>query len=832
MIRHFEKIWRTREADPLLVETLGRTQGLSELTARLLVSRGIHEPEAVELFLNPSLDKLRDPFLLKGMHAAVDRIREAVANREPICIYGDYDVDGITAISLLYRFFAWWGYPVTYYIPDRLEEGYGISEAGVRRVRELGCGLMISVDCGITSVDRVLQARELGMDVIITDHHEPQAVIPDAVAVINPKQPECPYPEKTLSGVGIALKLAQALEPRWLTDAVAPTLLQIAALGTVADIVPLTGENRIIVKNGIEALRHFPATGCLALMQAAGTDPQKVGTGQIGFQLAPRINAAGRIDAPQKGVELLVTEEAELAAALAEELSQLNEERQQLERRIFEEALAQASHQVAEGLPRVLVIAGRGWHPGVIGIVASRMVERFYRPCILLNCEGGTAKGSARSIEGFNLFEALCTAGDLMQKFGGHEMAAGMTLPEANIEALRRALNAYAQTALTEYDLIPRIHAECVLEARQLQFALLEELERLEPFGPGNPKPVFLYRGLTVDQRRLLGKNQEHVKLLAHDGSRVFEAIGFRWPDPARFAPGQRVDLAFVVERNTFNGVESLQLQLRDARIRQWRNHRAETAFRSYWAAFWPGCLSLDRLLGITESGPWPVVPPSALDLGQRSPENRVRLLLWSPEALEALLAEQQDTAPAARLPLHFGRCPANLPAAALIQPDLEVLGREGAEALLLWEPPPLPSVYRWGESCCKMNGILYNESVGDGMTAILDQLIPSKEALAETYRRVRSAGEYQWSRAAYSTAETEPVLHLQEEVRLWILAQNGLIQASHKGEAVIWQVSPYSGERLNIVESEPYHRLLKLKALITHSIHAQHAQLKSGGIL
>lgn len=276
---------------------------------------------------------------------------------------------------------------MTYYIPDRLEEGYGISEAGVRRVRELGCGLMISVDCGITSVDRVLQARELGMDVIITDHHEPQAVIPDAVAVINPKQPECPYPEKTLSGVGIALKLAQALEPRWLTDAVAPTLLQIAALGTVADIVPLTGENRIIVKNGIEALRHFPATGCLALMQAAGTDPQKVGTGQIGFQLAPRINAAGRIDAPQKGVELLVTEESELAAALAEELSQLNEERQQLERRIFEEALAQASHQVAEGLPRVLVIAGRGWHPGVIGIVASRMVERFYRPCILLNCE-------------------------------------------------------------------------------------------------------------------------------------------------------------------------------------------------------------------------------------------------------------------------------------------------------------------------------------------------------------------------------------------------------------------------------------------------------------
>lgn len=817
-MKHFDKIWRVRSADADLVRTFSEELGVSEVLARLLAGRGFTGAAEVEAFLNPTLDKLLDPFLMKDMKAAVERIGAAVERNERIWIYGDYDVDGITAISLLSRFFMWLGHPVGYYIPDRMEEGYGISEAGVRRVRELGCDLMISVDCGITSVDRVEQAKALGMDVIITDHHEPQAILPDALAVINPKQADCLYPEKSLSGVGIAFKLAQALAPHVMDDPVAQELLQIAALGTVADIVPLVGENRVIVKHGIAALRARPVTGALALMKVSAVDPQKLGTGHIGFMLAPRINASGRIGQPQKGVELLITSDETYAAVLADELNLLNEERQQIEKQIFKEAVAQLESMPGRKSQRVLVVAGEGWHPGVIGIVASRLVERYYRPCILLNLDGDTAKGSARSIEGFNLFEALCSAKELLQKFGGHEMAAGMTLGAAHVDALRTALNTYAEDALTEDDLIPRIHAECVLEARHLQFTLLDDLDTLEPFGPGNPKPVFLYKGLTIDQRRLMGKNQEHVKLVTHDGNRIFEAIGFRWPDPARFKPGQKVDLAFVVERNTFNGVESLQLQMRDSRIRQWELHQTQQLFRRYWASFWHGCTSLAQLPdafrhGLPDLSSWnPANPENVLNKKTAEPYGKLRICLWTPEAFEELLAQTQDMPPEERIPLFFGRCPAEAPQAIVIHPDLPSLGDAQADTLLFWGKAPVPAAYVWGKGCCKNAGFLYNETAGPATVSILDQLVPSKESLAGTYREIREKGTRLWVHTGYEEAGTDPLALLQEEVRLWILARNGLLREETAEEGIRYTYMPYTGERLNIVESEPYRLLMALK--------------------
>ncbi len=824
-MKHFDKIWRVRTADQDVVRSLSEGLGVSEVLARLLAGRGFTEVAEVEAFLNPTLDKLLDPFLMKDMNTAVQRISRAIEQDERIWIYGDYDVDGITAISLLSRFFMWLGHPVAYYIPDRLEEGYGISEAGVKRVRELGCDLMISVDCGITSMDRVVQARELGMDVIITDHHEPQAVVPDAVAVINPKQADCPYPEKSLSGVGIAFKLAQALAPHFMEAPVAQELLQIAALGTVADIVPLVGENRVLVKHGINALRKCPVVGASALMKVSAVDPLKISTGHIGFMLAPRINASGRIGQPQKGVELLITEDPENAAGLAEELNILNEERQQIEKRIFKEAV-----EMLESLPdqknqRVLVVAGEGWHPGVIGIVASRLVERYYRPCILLNRDGDTAKGSARSIEGFNLFEALCSAQALLQKFGGHEMAAGMTLETQNVDALRAALNQYAESALTEDDLIPRIHAECVLDARHLQFTLLDDLDTLEPFGPGNPRPVFLYKGLTIDQRRLMGKNQEHVKLVTHDGNRIFEAIGFRWHDPARFKPGQQVDLAFVLERNTFNGVESLQLQMRDSRIRHWELHKDQQLFRSYWASYWQGYSSLGQLPDALEphrpsEEAWAQGDAEAvLRLKTARVYGKLRIYLWTPEAFEALLAQLQDIDPEERIPICFGHCPPEMPQAVVVNPDFTWVKDAQPDALFFWGLPPLPALYTWAKACCKTTGILYNDTVGSATTAILDQLVPSKDALAGTYRDIRQAGTRLWIPQSYEDPGRDPLELLKEEVRLWILVKNGLLQREDKAEGILYTLVPYTGERLNIVDSESYRYLMALKAAIGRSM-------------
>lgn len=821
-MKHFDKIWRVRAADQELVRTLSENLGVSEVLARLLAGRGFTDVVQVDAFLNPTLEKLLDPFLMKGMLIATQRIHQAMKQGERIWIYGDYDVDGITAISLLSRFFIWMGYPVGYYIPDRLEEGYGISEMGVQRVREMGCDLMISVDCGITSVDRVAQANALGMDVIITDHHEPQTILPAAVAVINPKQADCPYPEKALSGVGIAFKLAQALAPHFMEAPIAQELLQIAALGTVADIVPLVGENRVLVKHGIAALRKCPITGTAALMKAAGVDPAKVNTGQIGFMLAPRINAAGRIDQPQKGVELLITENPEEAAALSAELSALNEERQQIEKAIFKEAVQVIEDNPAYQTQKVLVITGKGWHPGVIGIVASRLVERYYRPCILLNQEGESAKGSARSIEGFNLFEALCDSAELLQKFGGHEMAAGMTLDSGNVDALRAALNRYAEMTLTEDDLIPRVQAECILDARHLQFSLLDDLDTLEPFGPGNPKPVFLYKGLTIDQRRLMGKSQEHVKLIAHDGNRIFEAIGFRWPDPGRFKPGQLVDLAFVLERNTFNGVESLQLQLRDSRIRQWELHRDHQLFRAYWASYWQSYSSLaefqDALVPVKTAGEsWVSVEEEGMAnaLSGRF-TGALRIFLWTPEAFENLLAQLQDIPPADRIPICFGRCPEGTPQAVVVNPDFVSLKGQTFETLFLWERPPLPAVYSWGKACCKTAGILYNNTVGAATVGILDQLVPSKEALAKTYRELRQSGSRLWTHSIYEDIANDPLELLKEEVRLWILEKNGLLHQESAEDGILYQMVQYTGERMNIVDSESYRYLMALKSAIS----------------
>ena len=539
--------------------------GLSPLCAALLSARGLDDPQKAAQFLSCGPERSHDPFLLKDMDRAVERIRAAIGGGERVCVYGDYDVDGITATCLLTEALAWQGGDVVSYIPDRTEEGYGLNPGAVVRLAGQGVKLIVTVDCGITAVDEVEFARSLGVDVVITDHHHCKDRLPAAAAVVDPRREDCAYPFPELAGVGVALKTAQALVPPEQREGVFRRFGELAAIGTVADVMRLTDENRALVRQGLELLANTRRPGLRALLREAGLDPGAAPTAvTIGSGLAPRINAAGRMEQAMVALELLLTRDEERGEALAHTLCRLNRERQAIELAIYEQCVELLD---AQPPAPAIVLAGEGWHQGVVGIVASRLTERYACPAFMICLEHGQGKGSCRSFGGFNLFAALDRCAPLLDGYGGHEMAAGFTIREENIPAFRDQVCRLVDLRTGGAPMEAAIDVDAEIDhCGQLTAPQVESLSELEPFGTGNPKPVFLLRGVCVLSCCDVGGGR-HLKMkLRRDGA-VLDAIFFSANAAAcGVSAGDRLDVVFTPQINEFRGSRTVQLQVCDLR--------------------------------------------------------------------------------------------------------------------------------------------------------------------------------------------------------------------------------------------------------------------------
>ncbi|WP_368657449.1 single-stranded-DNA-specific exonuclease RecJ [Metabacillus halosaccharovorans] len=561
--------WMIQSSDETFIQNLRENLSVTPLVASLLVNRGINSVEAAQEFLDTDSQTFHDPFLLKDMDKAVQRIQEAIHNNEHILVYGDYDADGVSSTTVLLTTLRKLGAKADFYIPNRFSEGYGPNEAAFRLAHERGFSLIITVDTGIAAVHEAEISKGLGVDLIITDHHEPGPVLPDALAIIHPKQPECTYPFKELAGVGVAFKLSHALLGEVPTD-----LLEVAAIGTIADLVALHGENRLIAKRGINQLKTTNRIGLKALLKIANVKLQEINEDTIGFALGPRINAVGRLQSADPAVDLLLSDNEEEAMMIAEEIDLLNKERQKLVNTMTEEAIEEVNTRFPIEQNPVIVIAKEGWNPGVVGIVASRLVDRFYRPTIVLSIdkEKGIAKGSARSIVGFDLFENLSTCRDILPHFGGHPMAAGMTLQLEDVNELRERLVEKAHMILTEDDFIPvtRVDVSCKLE--DITVKSIEEMQQLSPFGMNNPKPIIHLEDMTLANVRKIGAEQNHLKIVFSKEEQQLDCVGFGMGYiHDELSPAVAVSAIGELTINEWNNLRKPQIMLKDLKVNQWQ---------------------------------------------------------------------------------------------------------------------------------------------------------------------------------------------------------------------------------------------------------------------
>ena len=541
---------------------------LPEIIIRAMINRGIDTVPKAREFFNTSLGSLHDPYLLKGMEQAADRIFKAVRSNEKICIYGDYDVDGITSTAVMIKTLRKLGADGVYYIPNRLEEGYGMNLNSIDRIKEMGVSLIVTVDCGIKSCEEVDYAKELGIDVVITDHHECGEELPDALSIINPHQPGCGYPFKDLAGVGVTFKLAGALLNRAGSPGFAEGLLDIAAIGTIADVVPLLGENRIIVKNGLAIIKNTDSQGIKALLAVCGLRDKELNSYSVAFMLAPRINAAGRIDDAGECVELLLTDNAEKAMETAAKLDSDNKMRQSIENGILNCAEAMIGESVDLDRDKVLVLCREDWHIGVIGIVASRLADKFYLPAFIMVCDGEFCKGSARSIPGFNIFEAMSRHGYLFERYGGHEMAAGFTIRTEKIDELRERMNFEVENTLGKDKLIPEIFVDYKLEPKDVTLDTAKLLKLMEPFGTGNTVPLYVFRELSVKSFKGVGNDSRHLSLKVFDGEKEISCIGYNLGNMQKILQiGEKIDIICSIENNIWNGTESVKLNIKDIKL-------------------------------------------------------------------------------------------------------------------------------------------------------------------------------------------------------------------------------------------------------------------------
>lgn len=557
------KLWVFRDIDPGRRAALAKALSISTATAGLLLARGVTTPDEATAWMAPL--RAHDPFLIPDIEAAIDRLHYAVRHRERVCFYGDYDVDGMSATSIYYSFFRGLGANAQAYVPHRIREGYGLNEDAVHALAASGVKLLVTSDCGTTSHHEIAVANQLGMDVIVTDHHQTDAQMPPALAVMNPHRREARYPFRGLCSGGLAYKVADAYRQRHGQGTVAlDSLLDLVALSTIADVVPLQDENRGFVQAGLRELSRGSRCGIRALKQVAGVTRECTAE-TVGFKLGPRLNAAGRLDHAIKGVQLLTTESESEAMQLAQELEQLNRRRQDLEAEIMREAVAMLGEGAA---PPAIVLASRGWHLGVVGIVAARLMERFHRPAIVLAInEQGVGKGSARTIPGFDLYQALASCKDLLVAFGGHPSAAGLTIQESRLPEFQARFAEVAGTWSSTGNAVPTLHLDSEVSLTEVNMRLIQEIGSLHPFGAGNPEPMFAVKGLAIMEARVVG--EKHLKMTVRQGrSLPFDSIGFGMKSLAEqgLRQNQPVDLAFTPEINHWNGYDRIQLRIRDMR--------------------------------------------------------------------------------------------------------------------------------------------------------------------------------------------------------------------------------------------------------------------------
>jgi single-stranded-DNA-specific exonuclease len=549
------------QADVAQAESLALTLNIPPALARLLIQRGFLDPELAKAFLRPSLDSLADPSSLAGMSEAVATVAAAVSRGDTILVHGDYDVDGQSATALLTRALRAAGARVEPFVPHRLRDGYDFGPAGLAEAQRVNAKLIITCDCGITAVETVRQAAQLGIQVVVTDHHLPGAELPPAAAVVDPQRSDDNSGLGMLCGSGLAFKLVQALVPALnLPPALPLHLLDYAAIATVADVVPLVGENRIIVRHGLRLLRHTRWPGLQALLRTAGLANRSVRAGQVSFIIGPRLNAAGRVGDASEGLRLLLTDDSAEASRLAEKLETMNTERQVIDQRILQEAIELVERNFDLARDSAFVLANEGWHPGVVGIVASRVVERYGRPTFLIGFDGEIGKGSGRSIARFNLHEALLECADLLERFGGHRMAAGLTLRQNRLEQFRARFGEVARRQLDPATLGPEQRVDLELELAEVTNDLERLCRHLEPCGMGNPAPVFGVRQVTFAQPQVVG--QGHLKGVLRQGETWVEAIGFQWADRVPWLNEDPVDAAIKLEQNEYLGRSSLQARL------------------------------------------------------------------------------------------------------------------------------------------------------------------------------------------------------------------------------------------------------------------------------
>lgn len=568
-----DKIWnfRNKKLNDETVNELSVKHRIPRVVAAILLNRGVKD-EDIDAYLKKSMADIVNPTLMLDMDKAADRICTAIKNKEKIAVYGDYDVDGITATALLYEFLQSAGADAEYYIPDRKGEGYGINIMAVNKLYKLGTKLMITVDCGITAIGEVEFAKLQGMDVIITDHHTCKDRLPTAAAaILNPKRPDCEYPFDALAGVGVAFKLILALAMKlgMKTSDVFNKYVDIAALGTIADVVPLLGENRIIVDKGLKAMQNPQRPGIKAIMEVAGALQKGINASTIAFAVAPRLNAAGRLGTATTAVELLLTKDEERAREIASDLDAENKERQLTEQNILEEALSIIAADPNFEKKKVIVLAKEDWHHGVIGIVASRLCEMFFRPCILISHSNGIGKGSGRSTPNFNLFDALSECEKYLTGFGGHSVAAGLNINMSDLEDFIKAINKYADDTLTEKDMIPSINIDCPITERAVTLENAYMLSRLEPFGMSNEKPVFAMANVKVASIASVGADSKHLRLRVSRGGVTMNCIGFGMGALAEnIACGDVINIAFQMDINHYQGTDTVQLLLKDIKKR------------------------------------------------------------------------------------------------------------------------------------------------------------------------------------------------------------------------------------------------------------------------